>query len=95
MMTTVVRALDAGRGVAEIALRLGLSERQLHRRSLAAFGYGAKTLGRIRRLQRALAVPVSATGAAAAAAAGYADQAHLAREVRELAGVPFTALRAA
>jgi len=72
-----------------------LSERQLHRRSLAAFGYGAKTLGRIRRLQRALAVPVSATGAAAAAAAGYADQAHLARDVRELAGVPFTALRAA
>jgi len=95
MMTAVVRALDAGRGVGEIAALLGLSERQLHRRSLAAFGYGAKTLGRIRRLQRALAVPVSATGAAAAAAAGYADQAHLARDVRELAGVPFTALRAA
>jgi AraC-like DNA-binding protein len=92
---TIVTALDAGRSVREIALLLDLSERQLHRRCLAAFGYGAKTLGRIRRLQRALAAPATATGAAAAAAAGYADQAHLARDVRELAGVPFTALRAA
>jgi AraC-like DNA-binding protein len=95
LMAAVVRALDAGRGVHEIALRLGLSERQLHRRSLAAFGYGAKTLGRIRRMQRALAMPVSASGATAAAQAGYADQAHLARDVRDLAGVPFSALRAA
>ncbi len=91
----VVTSLDAGRSVHEIATLLGLSERQLHRRSLAAFGYGAKTLGRIRRLQRALAAPASASGAAAAAAAGYADQAHLTRDARELAGVPFGALRAA
>src|SRR5262245_65511462 len=32
-------------------------------------------------LQRALAAPATASGAAAAAAAGYADQAHLARDV--------------
>ena len=88
-------ALDAGRDVREIAERLGLSERQLHRRSLAAFGYGPKTLARIRRLQRALAVPAPVGGAAVAAAAGYADQAHLTREVRALAGVPFGRLRLA
>jgi AraC-like DNA-binding protein len=95
LMAAVVTSLDAGRSVHEIASLLGLSERQLHRRSLTAFGYGAKTLGRIRRLQRALATPASASGAAAAAAAGYADQAHLTRDARELAGVPFGALRAA
>lgn len=85
----VVEALDAGRGVRGIAADLNLSERQLHRRCLAAFGYGAKTLGRIRRMQRALAMPASVPAAAVAAAVGYADQAHLTREVRALTGVPF------
>jgi AraC-like DNA-binding protein len=88
----VVDGLDAGRDVHEIAAHLGLSERQLHRRSVAAFGYGPKTLARIRRMQRALAVPASVGGAAVAAEAGYADQAHLAREMRALAGVPFSRL---
>ncbi|MBA2809854.1 helix-turn-helix transcriptional regulator [Streptomyces sp. KM273126] len=83
----VVAALDAGRPVAGTADELGLSARQLHRRSLTAFGYGPKTLARVLRLQRALAlarggVPFADT----AARTGYADQAHLAREVRELAG---------
>lgn len=85
----VVELLDAGAGVHEIATGLSLSERQLHRRSLAAFGYGAKTLGRIRRLQRALAVPASVPAALVAASVGYADQAHLTREARSLTGVPF------
>jgi AraC-like DNA-binding protein len=89
----VVDGLDAGRDVRDIADSLGLSERQLHRRSLAAFGYGPKTLARIRRMQRALAVPAPVGGAAVAAATGYADQAHLTREVRALAGVPFSRLR--
>lgn len=85
----VVERLDAGRSVHEIAADLALSERQLHRRCLAAFGYGAKTLGRIRRMQRALAMPASVPAALVAATTGYADQAHLTREVRALAGVPF------
>ncbi|MDW4908842.1 helix-turn-helix transcriptional regulator [Streptomyces sp. ADMS] len=85
----LVTALRAGRPVARTADELGLSARQLHRRSLSAFGYGPKTLARILRLQRALAlarkgVPFAET----AARAGYADQAHLARDVRELAGMP-------
>ena len=55
--------------------------------------YGPKTLARVLRLQRALGlarggVPYAET----AARAGFADQAHLARDVRELAGVPLTEL---
>ncbi|MGR7002415.1 DUF6597 domain-containing transcriptional factor [Yinghuangia aomiensis] len=36
------RRLRGGVGVAEVARDLGLSDRQLHRRSVAAFGYGPK-----------------------------------------------------
>ncbi|MGW4886821.1 helix-turn-helix domain-containing protein [Streptomyces murinus] len=85
----LVRRLDQGAPVAEAAAELGLGARTLHRRSLGAFGYGPKTLARILRLRRALAlaragVPYAQT----AIRAGYADQPHLAREVRRLAGVP-------
>lgn len=87
VLLDVVAALDAGRPVARTADELGLGARQLHRRSLTAFGYGPKTLARVLRLQRALAlardgVPFAET----ALRAGFADQAHLARDVRELAG---------
>jgi AraC-like DNA-binding protein len=88
LLRELVAALDAGRPVAAVADELGLGARQLHRRSLAAFGYGAKTLARVLRLQRALAlardgVPFADT----AVRAGFADQAHLARDVRDLAGM--------
>ncbi|MGW0965663.1 helix-turn-helix domain-containing protein [Streptomyces sp. NPDC002516] len=87
LLLDVVAALDAGRPVAETADRLGLGARQLHRRSLTAFGYGPKTLARILRLQRALALARSGVPfAETALRAGFADQAHLARDVRELAG---------
>ena len=83
-----VAALRAGCGVRETAARLGLSERQLRRRSLAAFGYGPKTLARVLRLERALRLArCGVSGAETAARAGYADQAHLAREVRALTGL--------
>ncbi len=89
LLRRIVAALDAGRPVAATADELGIGARQLHRRALAAFGYGPKTLARVLRFQRALAlarngVPFAET----AARAGFADQAHLARDVRELAGVP-------
>ena len=73
--------------VAATADLLGVGARQLHRRSLAAFGYGPKTLARILRLRRAL--DLARTGlpyAETAVRAGYADQPHLAREVKELSG---------
>ncbi|WP_030313565.1 helix-turn-helix domain-containing protein [Streptomyces sp. NRRL B-3229] len=96
VLRALVASLDAGLPVGVTADELGLGARQLHRRSLVAFGYGPKTLARILRLQRALAlaragVPYAAT----AARCGFADQAHLARDVRELTGVPLTRLLAA
>ena len=95
LLRRLVTALDAGRPVAATADELGVGARQLHRRSLTAFGYGPKTLARVLRLQRALAlaragVPFAET----ATRSGFADQAHLARDVRELAGMPLTELLA-
>jgi AraC-like DNA-binding protein len=92
-VTGIVTGLRAGRPVARIAWDAGLGERQLHRRCLAAFGYGPKTLGRILRMNRALAMARTGTSfATVAVAAGYADQAHLAREVKALAGAPLRTL---
>ncbi|MFD3497199.1 helix-turn-helix domain-containing protein [Streptomyces sp. NPDC058676] len=93
LLRQVVAALDAGRPVAATADELGVGARQLHRRCLTAFGYGPKTLARVLRLQRALALARSgAPFAETAARSGFADQAHLARDVRELAGLPLTEL---
>jgi AraC-like DNA-binding protein len=87
-LRTLVSALAAGRSVASTADELGFGARQLHRRSLAAFGYGPKTLARILRLQRALALARSGVPyARAAVGSGYADQAHLSRDVREFTGL--------
>ncbi|MBB5911987.1 AraC-like DNA-binding protein [Nocardia transvalensis] len=85
----IVRRLETGAAVAAVADELGLGSRRLHRMSLSAFGYGPKMLARVLRMQRAVAlarggIPFAET----AFRAGYADQAHLAREVRELAGKP-------
>jgi AraC-like DNA-binding protein len=78
------------------AAAVGLGERQLRRRFGAAVGYGPKTLARIARFQRALAlVRAGEPPAGAAFAAGYADQAHMTREMRALAASTPAALRAA
>ncbi|MEV4002816.1 DUF6597 domain-containing transcriptional factor [Actinomadura sp. NPDC049753] len=90
-------AAMAGR-LAEVSVReaadaLGLGERQLRRRSLAAFGYGPKTLQRVLRFQRALGLARAGRPLAEVAfTAGYADQAHFAHEVRALAGEPVRTL---
>ncbi|MGC5028648.1 helix-turn-helix domain-containing protein [Micromonospora sp. DT229] len=84
----VSAALAAGATVAETATRVGLDSRSLLRRSRHLYGYGPKTLARILRMRRALALARSGVSLAEVATrAGYADQAHLTREVQALAGV--------
>src|SRR5579859_1592600 len=84
----------------EVAAQIGLSMRQLRRRCHAVVGYGPKTLQRVLRFRRFLAridagLPSGQDRhdlAALAAQAGYADQAHLTRECRALAGLTPAAL---
>lgn len=76
----------SGTPVGAMADRLGYGVRQLHRRCLPLFGYGPQHLARVLRLGRAL---TAARGglplAQVAATTGFADQAHLSRDVRDLA----------
>ena len=88
----------------DVAAEIGLSMRQLRRRCHAVVGYGPKTLQRVLRFRRFVAridagLPSGQAGvdpghdlAALAAQAGYADQAHLTRECRALAGLTPAAL---
>ena len=92
-LVEVAARARAGWTVDAIAERLGLSARHLQRRVKTAFGYGPKTLTRVLRMQRALALARDGTPlASVAAVSGYADQAHLSRDVKALAGVPLTSL---
>ncbi|MFD5828044.1 helix-turn-helix domain-containing protein [Lentzea sp. NPDC060358] len=85
---TATAALLRTRDVESAAWEIGLSSRQLRRRCLDAFGYPPKVLQRVLRFDSALRLAWTGVPfAAVAAEAGYADQAHLAREVRALAGV--------
>ncbi|MFG1949213.1 DUF6597 domain-containing transcriptional factor [Nonomuraea sp. NPDC048826] len=84
----VAASLGRGSSVREVAWQLGLSERQLHRRSVSSFGYAPKTLQRIVRFQRALRLARRGMPLAdVAATAGYTDQAHLSHDVKRLSGV--------
>lgn len=93
----VTALLTAGQvGVAELARAAAISERQLLRRFDAAVGYGPKTLHRVMRFRRVVEAMYAGRGrvdmAAVACQTGYADQAHLTREVTRMAGVPPAAL---
>ncbi|UNO39995.1 helix-turn-helix transcriptional regulator [Streptomyces sp. MST-110588] len=93
VIAAIAVALGDGRTVSQVARSVGMGERRLHRRCLEAFGYGPKTLGRVLRLVRALDLARSGMPyAQVAAVAGYADQAHLSREVKSLTGAPLGAL---
>ncbi|HEX2156855.1 MAG TPA: helix-turn-helix domain-containing protein, partial [Actinomycetes bacterium] len=88
----------AGR-VAALGPAVGLGERQLRRRFLDGVGYGPKTLARVLRFQRLLALLTDdragrPTLAEAATLAGYADQAHMTAECTRLAGRSPAAVRA-
>jgi methylphosphotriester-DNA--protein-cysteine methyltransferase len=95
VVTAAVAMLNANglRHVNGLGDAIGISERQLRRRFHATVGYGPKTLARILRLQRMLALAsrgeLARVGLAGIAlAAGYADQAHMTAECTRLAGNP-------
>jgi AraC-like DNA-binding protein len=90
----VVMLRDPQLRAEDVAAEVGLSMRQLRRRSHAAVGYGPKTLQRILRFRRFVSRidGGQADLATIAAAAGYADQAHLTRECVRLAGLTPAAL---
>jgi AraC-like DNA-binding protein len=76
-----------------MADELGFSERHLHRQCVAKFGYGPKTLHRVLRFNQAMSLAYDGVAFAdVAQRTGYADQAHLSREVKALAGATLSAL---
>jgi AraC-like DNA-binding protein len=88
-----VRLLSARKGqrlrIADVADKLGVSERTLRRDITQWVGLSPKLLSRILRFQRAVASLRASQFDLCTTAldSGYADQAHLGREFRELAGL--------
>lgn len=83
------RALLAATSVGEMACGTGMSPRTLQRWFARNVGMPPRRYLRLLRFQKAFErVPEDASLAAHAAAQGFADQAHMAREFRALAGVP-------
>lgn len=85
-----------GAPIGGLAGELGWSHRRLIARFRDEVGLAPKLTARIvrfERLQALLAGDPTLEWARAAAACGYSDQAHLAREVRELTGLTPTGLR--
>ena len=82
--------------IAALAGEIGWSRKHLAAKFTDAIGIGPKTLSRIVRFNRALSQSRQQEDdwAGIAADCGYADQAHLAREFRQLAGETPTALTA-
>jgi AraC-like DNA-binding protein len=96
VVDAVVR-LAAYEDASTVADALGVTTRTLHRRCLHHFGYGVKTLQQVLRFRRFLRLAEDTPGeplALLAADAGYADQSHLSRDCRRLAGLPPAALLA-
>jgi AraC-like DNA-binding protein len=82
--------------IGALSRELNVSERHLRRRFEQAIGYGPKTFGRVLRFRAFLSL-VEDHGyplGQAAAEAGYADQAHVTRECKDLSGLTPTELLA-
>jgi AraC-like DNA-binding protein len=81
--------------ISALAGEIGWSRKHLAAKFADAIGIGPKTLSRIVRFNRALSLSKRQDDwAGIAADCGYADQAHLAREFRQLAGETPTGLAA-
>jgi AraC-like DNA-binding protein len=92
-----ILASNGAAAIGKLADELGWSHRRLIARYRDTVGLPPKLVARIVRFERLtarLSSEPSIDWAAAAAACGYFDQAHLAREVRELADLTPTELRA-
>ncbi len=89
----VALAIDllGNRTVEDTAETLGLSSRHLRRLLIQHSGLGPKEHQRVIRLRRFLDDPSPL--ALAAVTSGYADQSHLAREVKRLSGLSPATLR--
>jgi len=76
--------------VDDLAHLTGTSSRHVHRRFTASVGYGPAFFARVARLQRFMQMAACRPGRSLAELsvdAGYADQAHLGRDCRDLADV--------
>jgi AraC-like DNA-binding protein len=82
--------------VEQVSESVGISTRQIHRRFLEAVGYGPKMFQSIIRFQYILNLAGQTHNrqslASLAASAGYADQAHMTREVHRFSGAQPTAV---
>jgi len=93
-LDAVGNALIAAPDVAAMSAATGMSPRTLQRWFARHVGLPPRTWLRLIRFQSAFeALPGEASLAGHAAAQGFADQAHMAREFRALAGVPATTAR--
>jgi AraC-like DNA-binding protein len=92
------RLVDSGgsASVGDLAAEVGWSRRHFGARFREHVGLPPKLVGRIARFRRALAMLQTGSAGLAeiAYACGYADQAHLSREVRAFAGATPTGLAA-
>jgi AraC-like DNA-binding protein len=94
VLSRVTGSLAAGSAVADVAQQVGWSARTLQRQCTAVYGYGPATLRRILRFRHAVRLlSEGLPSTEVATRAGYADQPHLHREVRGLAGVSVASLR--
>ena len=85
----LLSASDQPMRIEAVAAAIGITPRSLHRDIVAWTGLAPKTLGRILRLQAAVKLAArepDASLAGTAQAVGYADQAHMTRDFRDLAG---------
>ncbi|MBL8750652.1 MAG: AraC family transcriptional regulator [Planctomycetes bacterium] len=90
MLAALRAAADPSFRVGAAAAALGASRQRFARSVREATGLPPKLLARILRVRRALADDRPANGAVLAQRHGFADQAHMVREVRALTGRPPT-----
>jgi AraC-like DNA-binding protein len=82
----LAEAALAARSVRELASETGYSVRNLRRRLVAATGHGPKRLARIGRMHALLRAGRGESWARTAVEHGFYDEAHMANDIRELAG---------